>query len=52
MKNILMIFGLLVAVFVVVVALQPDDFRISRSSVISAPPQKVFDQVNDFHNWA
>ena len=32
-------------------ALQPADFRITRSAIISAPPADVFAQVNDFHNW-
>jgi hypothetical protein len=42
---------LIVAVFAVVVALQPSDFRVQRSKVVAAPPSAVFAQVNDFHNW-
>jgi uncharacterized protein YndB with AHSA1/START domain len=38
-------------VFVIVVALQPAAFRITRSATIAAPPAEVFAQVNDFHNW-
>ena len=51
------IFGLLsvivvaVAVFCVVVAMQPADFKITRSATYNAPPEKVFEQVNDFHKW-
>ena len=41
----------IVVVFVVVVALQPSEFRIVRSATISAPAPAVFAQVNDFHNW-
>lgn len=41
----------LVAVFAVVVALQPSHYRIERSATISAPPVTVFAQVNDFHKW-
>jgi hypothetical protein len=37
--------------FVVVVAMQPSEFRISRSAAMTAPPADVFAQVNDFHNW-
>jgi hypothetical protein len=46
-------FGLvtIVVVFVLVVALQPAEFRVVRSATISAPPADVFAQVNDFHNW-
>lgn len=36
---------------VVIVALQPSDFRVTRSTTISAPPPAVFAQVNDFHKW-
>jgi uncharacterized protein YndB with AHSA1/START domain len=41
----------IVVVFVLVVALQPPEFRVVRSATISAPPADVFAQVNDFHNW-
>ena len=41
----------IIAVLVVVVALQPTDFRITRSATIPAPVPVVFAQVNDFHNW-
>ena len=37
--------------FVVIVALQPSEFRVARSTTISAPPPAVFAQVNDFHKW-
>lgn len=33
------------------IGLVPDVFRIARSAVIDAPPEAVFVQVNDFHNW-
>ena len=37
--------------FGVIVALQPSEFRVARSTTISAPPPAVFAQVNDFHKW-
>lgn len=40
-----------VGVFAVVVAMQPADYKVVRSTTISAPPEVVFDQVNDFHKW-
>jgi uncharacterized protein YndB with AHSA1/START domain len=40
-----------VVLFVIVVALQPSEFRVVRSATIPAPPAAVFAQVNDFHNW-
>jgi len=37
--------------FVIVVAMQPADFRYERSATMSAPSSAVFDQVNDFRRW-
>ena len=54
-KKILIAVAALVAVFVIgfvgVVAMQPSEFRIERSATMAAPADKVFAQVNDFHNW-
>jgi hypothetical protein len=50
-KKILIGLAVIVAVFAVIVALQPSEFRIVRSAAISAPAPEVFAQVNDFHNW-
>lgn len=41
----------IVAVFAVVVAMQPSEFRVTRSATMAAPPAEVFAQVNDFHKW-
>ncbi|MGH6938286.1 SRPBCC family protein [Hypericibacter sp.] len=49
--KILIGIALIVAIFVVVVALQPSDFRIERTTTIAAPADAVFAQVNDFHKW-
>jgi hypothetical protein len=51
LTNILLVLAAAVILFVVVVAMQPADFRVVRSATIAAPPQAVFVQVNDFHNW-
>lgn len=48
---ILIVVAAVVAVFLVVVALQPADFRIQRTALIAAPAQVVFAQVNDFRKW-
>ena len=40
-----------ILIFLGVVMIQPEDFKISRSVMVAASPQKVFDQVNNFHNW-
>jgi len=50
-KKILIAIGVIVVVFLIVVALQPAEFRVVRSASMSAPPPVVFAQVNDFHKW-
>ncbi len=51
LKKILIALAVIVIVLVIVVALQPATFRIIRSTAITAPVPKVFEQVNDFHKW-
>ena len=41
----------IVVVSLLVVAMQPDDFRIERSATMRAPAPAAFAQVNDFQNW-
>ena len=31
--------------------MKPDQFRVSRSSAIKAPPDKIFPLINDFKAW-
>ena len=42
---------LLIAAAAVVVWLQPDDYRLTRSTVIAAPAETVFAKVNDLRRW-
>ena len=49
--KILIALGIVAVVFVVVVALRPSDFRVTRSATVAAPAEAVFAQVNDLHNW-
>jgi uncharacterized protein YndB with AHSA1/START domain len=51
LKKILIALAALIAVFLIVVALQPSEFQVERTATIGAPPATVFDQVNDFHKW-
>lgn len=43
--------GAAIAIFVVVIALQPSEFRIERSATMAAPAPAVFAQVDDFRKW-
>lgn len=51
LKKILIALAVIVVALVAVIALQPSTFRIARSAAISAPPERVFAQVNDLHKW-
>jgi hypothetical protein len=51
LKKILIAVGIIVVVFVIIVAMHPADYRVVRSASMSAPAPAVFAQVNDFHNW-
>jgi hypothetical protein len=48
---ILIAIAAFIAIFVVVVAVQPEASRTSRSAMMAVPAPVVFAQVNDFHNW-
>ncbi len=51
MLPIFLAFAFIAILFIVVVAGRPDKFIVTRSTQISAPPEKVFPHVNDFHKW-
>lgn len=51
LKKILISLAAVIAVFVVVVSLQPSTFRVTRSATLAAPPTVVHALVNDFHSW-
>jgi len=51
LKKVLIALAAIIAIFVVVVALQPSEFQLARSTTIAAPQADVFAQVNDFHKW-
>ena len=51
LKKILIGLLVIIIVFLVVVALQPADFRVTRSATIAAPPEVVFPHVNELKKW-
>lgn len=51
LKKIFLAVVAVIAAFAIYVALQPSDYRITRSTTVAAPPSAVFEQVNDFHKW-
>jgi hypothetical protein len=50
-KKILLVIVMLLAALAVVIQLQPSTFSVTRTATIGAPAEKVFELVNDFHNW-
>lgn len=51
LKKILIGLAVVIAVFVVIVALQPADFVVTRSAPMNATPEAVFERVNDLRKW-
>ena len=50
-KIIVIVVAAVVIGVVIVIALQPAEFRVARSATMAAPAPAVFAQVNDFHKW-
>src|SRR5262245_14968771 len=51
LKKILIAIAVIMVVFVIIVALQPAEFRVSRTASIAAPAEAVFAQVNELKKW-
>src|SRR5436190_6259844 len=51
LKKTVIVIGILVVVFVVIVAVQPGEYSVVRSATMAAPTPAVFEQVNHFHKW-
>jgi uncharacterized protein YndB with AHSA1/START domain len=51
LKRVVVGLLVVVAVFAVIVATQPNSILIVRSQVIAAPPEAVFEHVNNFRQW-
>ncbi len=51
LRKILIGVAVLIVALVVLVAMQPSTYSVARSTTISAPPEKVFAQVNDLAAW-
>lgn len=51
LKKIALVLAILVAVILLYATTKPDVFRVERSTVIAAPPEKIFPLINDLHQW-
>ena len=48
---ILLALAVLMGLFVIVVAMRPSDFRVTRSAAMAAQAEQVFPHVNELRNW-
>jgi hypothetical protein len=51
MVKIAIAIAALIVVVLVLAALKPDTFRLERSTMVQAGPERIFPSINDFHNW-
>ncbi len=51
-KKLLLGLAAAVGIFLVVVAMQPGDFKVTRSATLAASPEVLFEHVNDHHKFA
>jgi len=51
LKIILIAIPTIIVVFIIVVAMQPSNYRVARSIVIAAPPDAVFPHMNELKKW-
>lgn len=50
-KRLLLVVVIIAAVMTGLALTQPATFRVERSALVEAPPEKVFGYLNDFHQW-
>lgn len=51
LKKALIVVAVLVVALLVVIAIQPSEYRVERSANMKAAPDAVYAQVADFHHW-
>jgi uncharacterized protein YndB with AHSA1/START domain len=51
LKKIVIAVLVLLAGVLIFATTRPEEFRVQRSATIKAPPEKIFDLIQDFHQW-
>ena len=51
LKKIAIVVVVAIAAFLAFAATKPDTFQVQRSTIIKAPPDKIFALIQDFHHW-
>jgi uncharacterized protein YndB with AHSA1/START domain len=49
--SIVAVLFIAVAAVLVLAAMKPDTFRVQRTAMIDAPPERIFPLINDFRSW-
>lgn len=52
LKKILLGLGAVLAVLAIVIAMQPDEYRYTRSTTVNAPAAAIYPQISNLRNWA
>jgi len=52
LKLVFTLIALTIVVILVLASFKPDTFRVERSALIQATPEKVFPHINDLRSWA
>ena len=48
---IAVVLAVAIAIVLILAAIKPDGFSLRRTTIVKAPPEKVFPWINDFHQW-
>jgi uncharacterized protein YndB with AHSA1/START domain len=51
LKKILILLLIAIAGLLGYAATKPDTFRVERRTTIAAPPERIFEMIEDFHRW-
>ncbi len=51
LKKILIALAVIIVAFLIIVAMQPAEFRVTRSATFAASPAALFEQVNNLHKF-
>jgi uncharacterized protein YndB with AHSA1/START domain len=52
LKKALLGLVVVIALSAVLISTRPAVYRVTRTAIIAAPPERVFPLLNDYHNWA
>src|ERR1044071_9690247 len=51
LKRIGIVLGVLIVIWLIMAVFAPASAHVERTTIVNAPSNVVYDQVNNFHNW-